>query len=93
LLLRGGPLDVPRFIVAVIIDAVKRVSRRTISDFSNDIGNEFNGIEPLWGFDSTAAIVFISFIARVVASLNHSFPDAIERVPLSVSSVAVAIKS
>jgi hypothetical protein len=93
LLLRGGPLYVARLVVAVVIDAIERLTGRAVTNFSGDISNELYRLKPMWTFNSATTVVLVPFIVPVVAPLNHGFPDAIERVPLSVSSVAVAIKS
>jgi hypothetical protein len=79
--------------MAIVVDAIERLTGRTVTNFSGDISNEFNDVTPPFrSFDSATAVVFISFIVRVVASLNHSFPNTVERMQFPIFSVTVAIK-
>jgi len=86
LLLAGRPAAVRRAISLVIVDSIKRQSRRAFTHVSKEV---FKHLPPLANSDTTLRVVF-RFL-RAIAARSHKQPRAVSRCAgLTVSSISLA---
>jgi hypothetical protein len=86
-LFRGGrPATVARFVITIIVDAIKRHVRRRIAHVGIEI---FEGLPPIADTNPSAAVSVIRRFCGVLASLLHAAPHVVNRrVSFAVRCVA-----
>lgn len=75
LLLARSPLDIVRFIVAVIVDAIKRESWRRISHVGVEV---FKRLKPSRAnSDSAFTVILKGWVLRIIAALFNAAPNTV----------------
>ena|SRR5215467_15713105 len=72
----GGPTAIAWFVVAVIVDALKRV---VVWSWSHVGVKVFELLPALADFDAASTIVFVAWVVGVLAALPHAAPGFVFR--------------
>jgi hypothetical protein len=69
-----GPSNISRLIISVVVDTINSQFVRTFSETSK---KAFEGFKFWRNRYTSTSIMFIGFVIRIIASINHSCPDEI----------------
>jgi hypothetical protein len=90
LLFLSGPPDVPRFVIAIVIDAINCETWWTLSNVREEVDK---AIPTFADFDASRAIPLIIILVGVIAALVHVFPCTVKIVRSLSRRVAVAVST
>jgi len=86
-----GPSDIPRLVVAIVVDAVNGVALRTLSTVPQHVfGKRLVVLAPfLANGDASSTIVTVCPMLRIVAPLLNSQPRSVQIPPVRIYSITV----